>query len=211
MCARMATPTVPFRAYITKAQHVFLPQAACCSVAITFQSCSVGPFTDAIVPNPCTMSTTADHDDVQSGLPAATDHSSDLASISDRLAPLSGHCPQSPPRQLRRHHRSPLRQPSKVGLAAAPIFSLAYLYTAAQMARTDSPMQPGLPDPVYDYACSSTAVSAAAVAAATCWPNNQYAPIIHKPVLQIYGPHIGYCSPITSKGTTHWLCYAFLP
>ena len=125
--------------------------------------------------------------------------------------PLSGHCPQSPPRQLRRHHRSPLRQPSKVGLTAAPIFSLAYLYTAAQTACTDSPMQPGSPDPVYDYACSSTAVSAAAVAAATCWPNNQYAPIIHKPVLQIYGPHIGYCSPVTSKGATHWLCYAFLP
>ena len=87
MRARMATPTVPFRAYITQAQHVFPPRAACCSVA-KFQSCSVGPFTDAIVPNPCTMSTTADHDDVQSDSPAATDHSSDLASISDRLADL---------------------------------------------------------------------------------------------------------------------------
>ena len=79
MRARMATPTVPFRAYITQAQHVFPPRAACCSA---------GPFTDAIVPNPCTMSTTADHDDVQSGSPAVTDHSSDLASISDRLAAL---------------------------------------------------------------------------------------------------------------------------
>ena len=64
------------------------PGSSCLLLCCKFQSCSVRPFTEAIVPNPCTMSTTADHDNVQSGSPAATDHSSDLASISDPLAAL---------------------------------------------------------------------------------------------------------------------------
>ena len=87
---------------------------------------------------------------------------------------LSGHFPRSPPRKLCWHHCSPLRWSYKVGLAGAPIF---LLHTSI-LAYTDSSMQPGLPDPVHKFAYSSTAVSAAAVAAAVCCPHIQYAIII---------------------------------
>ena len=117
------------------------------------------------------------HDIVENNLPATTDHSAgDLASISEHLAVLEWALSTVPTTRALLASLLPSLMVIQGRPRAAPIF---LLHTSI-LAYSDSSMQPGLPDPVHTFAYSSTAVSAATVAAAVCWPHIQYAIIIVK-------------------------------
>ena len=122
--------------------------------------------------------------------------------------PLSGHFPQSPPRQLRRHHRSPLRQSSKVGLAAA-LFCL--LHTSILP----------LKRPVLIAPCSLVRLTpfmnmhvVVLLFLPLLLPLPPAGPIsmhLYKPVLQNIWSTCRLLFPVTSKGATHWLHVLHIP
>lgn len=120
--------------------------------------------------------------------------------------PLSGHFPQSPPRQLRRHHRSPLRQSSKVGLAAA-LFCL--LHTSILPLKRPV-LQPGSPDPVYEYAYS-TKYCCFCRCCSRCHLLAQSVCTYTSPSFKNIWSTCRLLFPVTSKGATHWLHVLHIP